>query len=71
MAVHSLRLGSQHQVHMQWLHSLPEDDDEAQRAVHKHFEAIIRDHKASYFWLHPRWKKRPPGEPDLYPGLKV
>lgn len=71
MAVHSLRLGSKHQVHMQWLQSLPEDDDEVLRAVHKHFEGIIRDHKSAYFWLHPRWKRRPPGEPNLYPGLKV
>lgn len=71
MAVHSLRQGSQHQVHMQWLHSLPDDDDEALLVVHKHFEAIIRDHRSAYFWLHPRWKKRPPEEPDLYSGLKT
>jgi len=71
LAVHSLRLGSQHQVHLEWLHSLPEDDDEALLLVNKHFEAIIREHKSEYFWLHPRWKRRPPGEPDLYSGLKV
>ncbi|MBK5965352.1 hypothetical protein CCR95_14970 [Thiocystis minor] len=71
VAVDSLRLGGRHRVRMHWLRSLPEDDDAAMLAVHRHFEAIIREHKTAYFWLHPRWKKRPPGEPDLYPGLRV
>ncbi len=24
-----------------------------------------------YFWLHPRWKKQPPGFAGYYDGLKV
>ena len=71
LAIDSLRLGARHRVRMHWLQSLPEDDDGALLAVHHHFEAIIRNHKSAYFWLHPRWKKRPPGEPDRYPGLRV
>jgi len=71
LAIDSLRLGARHRVRMHWLQSLPEDDDAALLAVHHHFETIIREHKSAYFWLHPRWKKRPPGEPDRYPGLNV
>jgi KDO2-lipid IV(A) lauroyltransferase len=71
VAIHSQRLGPSHRVIAHWLKDLPPGDDEALAGVHRHFEAVIRDRKEDYFWLHPRWKKRPPREPTLYPGLRV
>lgn len=71
VAIHSRRVSSRHHVQMDWLKDLPMDDEAMLTGVNRHFEGIIRAHKADYFWLHPRWKKRPPHEPALYPGLKV
>lgn len=71
VAVHSRREGQHHLVSMSWLRDLPEDEYGSLSAVSRYFEAVISRHKGDYFWLHPRWKKRPPGEPSLYPGLRT
>jgi KDO2-lipid IV(A) lauroyltransferase len=71
VAVHSRRLEGRHAVSVTWLRDLPTDPEQALLAVHRHFEAVIGGAKGDYFWLHPRWKLRPPGEPNLYPGLRV
>ncbi len=38
----------------------------ATRRCNEALEAAIREDPAQWFWLHRRWKTRPPGEPDLY-----
>ena len=35
--------------------------------VHELLEAEITDYPEQYFWLHRRFKTRPPGEPSVYP----
>ncbi len=32
-------------------------------------EALVRAHPEQYFWMHRRWKSRPPGSPKLYEDL--
>lgn len=71
VAVHSRRLDGRHAVSATWLRDLPEEPDGALLAVHRHFEGVIGAAPGDYFWLHPRWKLRPPGEASLYPGLRV
>ncbi len=71
LGIHSLRLGARHQIRMHWLKEYPTDEYAGLVAVNRYFESIIDKNKEAYFWMHPRWKKRPPHEPSLYPGLKV
>ena len=32
-------------------------------------EEVVRSHPEQYFWMHRRWKSRPPGSPLLYDNL--
>lgn len=41
------------------------------KRIHGVFEAVIRSRPEPWMWVHPRWKKRPRGEPSFYPGLRV
>ena len=34
--------------------------------IHTHLENVIRLYPDQWFWIHRRWKTRPPGEPPLY-----
>ena len=70
VGIHSVREAAGHRVVAEWLHDLPEDEQGCLTVVNRYLEGVISAHKGQYFWLHPRWKKRPPGEPSLYPGLK-
>lgn len=71
VAIHSRRIDRRHAVTAAWLRDLPEEDDEALLAVNQYFEKVISADKGDYFWLHPRWKKRPPGEPSFYDDLPI
>ncbi|WP_377157949.1 lipid A biosynthesis acyltransferase [Roseateles sp. UC29_93] len=45
----------------------PSGDMEADaNHFHRWLEDRIREHPAQYFWVHKRFKTRPPGEPSLY-----
>ncbi|MFN2169630.1 MAG: lipid A biosynthesis acyltransferase, partial [Anaerolineae bacterium] len=71
VAIHSLRVADKHHITAHWLQGLPEEPDECLRDVNRHLEAVISSDPGQYFWLHPRWKKRPPGEASRYPGLQI
>ena len=47
------------------------DDEVNLRKVNAFYEKIIEQHPEKYFWMHPRWKKRPAGEKNFYEGLHV
>ncbi len=45
----------------------PSDDPVADAArMNRHIEQWVRECPAQYFWVHRRFKTRPPGEPSLY-----
>jgi KDO2-lipid IV(A) lauroyltransferase len=71
VCVHDVRRDGRHRVVVSGPMELPDDEDLALALINRHFEEVIRQHPESYLWMHPRWKKRPPGEPTLYPGLTV
>ena len=55
------------------LHILPpwdnypgEDVTDDTRRMNAFFEEAIRPRVADYYWVHKRFKHRPPGEPDIY-----
>jgi KDO2-lipid IV(A) lauroyltransferase len=53
-------------VHPAW-QDFPTDDAEADTAtMNRRLEAFINTMPAQYFWVHKRFKTRPPGAPDLY-----
>ena len=53
-------------VHSAW-HDFPTDDAEVDTALmNQRLEAFINTMPAQYFWVHKRFKTRPPGAPDLY-----
>ena len=53
-------------VHPAW-QDFPTDDAETDTALmNQRLEAFINTMPAQYFWVHKRFKTRPPGAPDLY-----
>ena len=53
-------------VHPAW-QDFPSDDAEADTALmNQRLEAFINTMPAQYFWVHKRFKTRPPGAPELY-----
>jgi len=53
-------------VHPAW-QDFPTDDAEADTAtMNRRLEAFINTMPAQYFWVHKRFKTRPPGAPELY-----
>ena len=49
------------------LPNLPTDDVEADTAsLNKYIEDLVRERPAEYYWVHKRFKHRPPGEPSIY-----
>ncbi len=53
-------------VHPAW-HDFPTDEAEADTAtLNQRLEVLINTMPAQYFWVHKRFKTRPPGAPELY-----
>ena len=53
-------------LHPAW-EQYPTDDFEADTALmNQRLETLINDMPAQYFWVHKRFKTRPPGAPELY-----
>jgi KDO2-lipid IV(A) lauroyltransferase len=71
VCAHDARDGVRHRVTFARLEGLPADDEGCLARINEHFDGIIRARRRAYLWTHPRWKRRPPGTPDLYPGLRV
>jgi KDO2-lipid IV(A) lauroyltransferase len=47
--------------------NFPSDDPEADTArLNQYIEELVRERPAEYYWVHKRFKHRPPGEPNLY-----
>ncbi len=49
------------------LPNFPSDDVEKDTArLNQYIEELVRERPAEYYWVHKRFKHRPPGEPSLY-----
>ena len=49
------------------LEGFPSDDPEKDTArLNQCIEELVRERPAEYYWVHKRFKHRPPGEPSLY-----
>jgi KDO2-lipid IV(A) lauroyltransferase len=49
------------------LPNFPSEDPEQDTArLNQYIEALVRERPAEYYWVHKRFKHRPPGEPSLY-----
>lgn len=49
------------------LPNFPSDDVEQDTArLNQYIEELVRERPAEYYWVHKRFKHRPPGEPSLY-----
>lgn len=47
--------------------NFPTDNaDEDTARLNKYIEDLVRERPAEYYWVHKRFKHRPPGEPSLY-----
>jgi KDO2-lipid IV(A) lauroyltransferase len=71
VAISSRRSGQRHRIDMRWLRELPDQPDDCLGEVNRHLEQVIGSAPEQYFWLHPRWKLRPAGEENPYPGLRI
>lgn len=62
------RAGGRHEVHLS--EELPQSGEERAdlSALHGRIESLVRRDPAPWMWVHPRWRKRPPGESGFYPG---
>jgi Kdo2-lipid IVA lauroyltransferase/acyltransferase len=61
-----------YRLHFEPVRWIEHDDPEEEIVVNTaHFNRLIEDQVRRYpdqwFWVHRRWKTRPPGEPPLYP----
>jgi Kdo2-lipid IVA lauroyltransferase/acyltransferase len=53
-------------LHSEW-ENYPTDDAVADTALmNARLETLINDMPAQYFWVHKRFKTRPPGAPSVY-----
>jgi KDO2-lipid IV(A) lauroyltransferase len=43
-----------------------EDPDQDTARLNQYIENLVRERPAEYYWVHKRFKHRPPGEPSLY-----
>ncbi|MFT4193488.1 lysophospholipid acyltransferase family protein [Ottowia sp.] len=58
--------GYEVQAHPAWQH-FPSDNLEADtRRMNQRLEGFIREMPEQYYWVHKRFKTRPPGEPPVY-----
>ena len=49
------------------LPNFPSDDVEKDTArLNQYIEELVRQRPAEYYWVHKRFKHRPPGKPSLY-----
>lgn len=48
-----------------------EDEVRAATAVNRGVEACVRRFPAQYYWAYTRFRRRPPGEPPVYPWKRV
>ena len=60
------RSGYELRIHTAWP-NFPTDDIAADTALmNRHLESYINQNPAQYYWVHKRFKTRPPGEPEVY-----
>ena len=58
--------GYEIELHPEW-QNYPTDDAEADTVLmNQRLEGLINDMPAQYFWVHKRFKTRPPGAPSVY-----
>lgn len=68
--------GSYYRGRYELNYSLPLSDEVKQdelttlREIHAYYEAALSERPYQHLWMHPRWKKRLPGEPSMYPQVK-
>jgi len=49
------------------LPNFPSDDVEKDTALlNRYIEELVQERPAEYYWVHKRFKHRPPGEASLY-----
>ncbi len=60
------RPDGKHEVHFS--REIPFSDDLYTNIlqINRFLENLIKKRPELYFWMHPRWKKRPPGETGIY-----
>lgn len=71
VCVHHRRDAGRHVVRVSPPLGLTGDEVAGLARINRYFERVIRADPTPYFWLHPRWKKRPPGHRPLYGDLRI